>query len=125
MYSHDYSFIYNPAMPTVELEIGLARGRVRVTLPAIIDSGADATMVPLRYLRQIRALPIERKQLRGILGATRPVQMYNIFVQLGEYGLFTRVAGSESNDEPIVGRDVLNQFIVTLNGLASMVEITR
>lgn len=125
MYSHDYAFVYTPAMPSVELSIGLTGGRILATLPAIVDSGADVTLIPLRYLRQMRALPIERKQLRGIVGVAHLVQLYPIFVQIGEYGLYTRVVGSESNDEAILGRDVLNQFIVTLNGLASMVEITQ
>lgn len=48
MYSHDYAFIYTPAMPAVELSIGVTRGRILATLPVIVDSGADATLVPLR-----------------------------------------------------------------------------
>ncbi len=125
MYSHDYSLAYNPAMPTVELGLGVMRGRIVITLPAIVDSGADATMVPTHYLRQMRALPIEKKQLRGIQGVAYRVQLYNIFVQIGEYGLYARVVGSESNDEVIIGRAILNHFITTLNGLASVVEISQ
>lgn len=125
MYSHDYSFAYNPGMPTVELRIGLMRGHMITTLSAIVDSGADATMVPTHYLRQIRALPTEKKQLRGIQGLAHQVQLYPIFVQIGEYGLYVRVVGDELNREVIIGRDVLNQFIVTLNGLASVVEISQ
>lgn len=52
MYSHDYAFVYTPAMPSVELSIGLTGGRILATLPAIVDSGADVTLIPLRYLRQ-------------------------------------------------------------------------
>ena len=35
------------------------------------------------------------------------------------------VVGDKLGDEVIVGCDVLNQFIVTLNGLASVVEISQ
>ena len=33
------------------------------------------------------------------------------------------VVGRTGSDETIVGRDVLNQFVVTLNGLANATEI--
>jgi hypothetical protein len=46
-------------------------------------------------------------------------------VQIGSYSLFARVVGDEINSEIIIGRDILNQFIVTLNGLASIVEISQ
>jgi hypothetical protein len=35
------------------------------------------------------------------------------------------VAGGMQANEVIIGRDILNQFIVTLNGLASVVEISQ
>lgn len=35
------------------------------------------------------------------------------------------VIADRQGAEAILGRDVLNQFIVTLNGLASMIEITQ
>jgi len=35
------------------------------------------------------------------------------------------VVGGPQRDEIILGRDALNHFIVTLNGLASMIEISQ
>jgi hypothetical protein len=35
-----------------------------------------------------------------------------------------QVVGDTEGEEAILGRDVLNQLIVTLNGLASVVEIS-
>jgi hypothetical protein len=112
-------------MPAVEIGIGLLHGQVVVTLPAIVDSGSDATIVPVSYLRQIRASSYEKRWLRGIRGGRHRVKLYSIFVQIGSYSLFARVVGDEVNREIIIGRDILNQFIVTLNGLASVVEISQ
>jgi hypothetical protein len=42
---------YYPAIPVVEVEISQGRNAARVTLRAIVDSGADATIIPLHYLQ--------------------------------------------------------------------------
>ncbi len=125
MYSHDYTTDYQPAMPLIEIEIGLERGSSVLSLPAIVDSGADATMVPLHYLHRMGAIPSTEKWLRGITEGRYRVELYTIFVQIGSYGLYVAAVGDQLNDEVIVGRDVLNQFIVTLNGLASIIKISQ
>jgi predicted aspartyl protease len=125
MYQHDYLATYYPSAPVVEIEIGVTRTEPRVTVLALVDSGADGTIIPIHYLQQIGALPVGRKWMRGVRGAYDQVKLYNVFIQLGNYSLYASVVGDEVNDEAMIGRDVLNQFIVTLNGLASVVEITQ
>jgi len=125
MYSHDYSFAYIPSMPIIEVGLGLARGQIAIMLPAIVDSGADGTLVPVRYLDQIGALPSGEQWLSGIAGERYEVELYSIFIQIGNYSIYARVVGDEVNNEVIIGRDILNQFIVTLNGLASVVELSQ
>lgn len=112
-------------MPMIELGIGVERDPIAVTLPAIIDSGADATLVPVRYLHQIGATPSRTKWLRGVTGKRVEVEIYSVILHIGEHRLYVPVVGDEFGNEAIVGRDVLNQFIVTLNGLASIVEISQ
>jgi hypothetical protein len=51
--------------------------------------------------------------------------LYVVSFRLGDFNQSVmRVAGSKEYDETILGGDVLNQLIVTLNGLASVVEIS-
>jgi predicted aspartyl protease len=125
MYSHDYSFEYSPSMPAVEVSLGLTRGQIVLTLPAIVDSEADGTLVPIRYLDQVGALPAGTQWLSGITGERSEVEIYPVYIQLGKYSLHIRVVGDEVNREIILGRDVLNQCVVTLNGLAAVVEISQ
>jgi len=52
--------------------------------------------------------------------------MYAVDLGIGTFTFpDTEVIANHQTDEIVVGRDVLNQLIVTLNGLASVVEITR
>ena len=124
VYNYPYDSSYNPAMPFVELSVGRLRGQIELTLPALVDSGADATIIPIRYLQRIRVRQSEKKWMRGMAGGRYRVTLYPLFLQIGSQTMYVPVVGDELYDEVIVGRDVLNQMVVTLNGLANMVEVS-
>jgi hypothetical protein len=53
-------------------------------------------------------------------------QFLSVSLSFGPYEYdYLHVVGGIQNDEIILGRDLLNQFIVTLNGLATVVEIEQ
>ena len=57
-------------------------------------------------------------------GKRSVVNMYVISMHFGPFEFQERlVGGGLQPNEIIIGRDILNQFVVTLNGLAGMVEI--
>ena len=46
IYSFDYSAVYDPPVPVVEIILRKSvQARTEVTLSALVDSGADATMI--------------------------------------------------------------------------------
>ena len=52
------------------------------------------------------------------------VDLYQISLQLGPFTqTLLEVVGGIQNDEGIIGRDVLNHLMVTLNGPAYSVEV--
>ncbi|MBE2223564.1 MAG: retroviral-like aspartic protease family protein [Anaerolineae bacterium] len=125
IHSHDYNSRYFPAMPIIEIQIRRRAGQEPLTLKAVVDSGADATMIPLRYLRQLQVRKGQTKWLSGITGGRYEVDMYTLAIQIGEQPVcYLDVVGTENRDELIVGRDFLNQYIVTLNAPAHTVEIS-
>ena len=77
IYSFEYDSAYlGPAMPIVELEVGLAESDQAVlVLSALVDSGADATMIPIRYLHQIGADVVDRRQMRSSANMLYPVDV--------------------------------------------------
>lgn len=68
IYTYDYDSNYDPAMPVVDIEIGRALAKTTLALTALVDSGADATMVPMNYLRQIQSRRSRKKWMRGAAG---------------------------------------------------------
>lgn len=111
-------------MPVIEIQIRRRANQPAITLTAIVDSGADATLIPLRYLRQLEARKGQTKWLSGTAGGRYEVDLYTLAVQVGEQQTqYLDVVGTEHQDEIIVGRDLLNQYIVTLNAPGHTVDI--
>ncbi|MEZ4661201.1 MAG: hypothetical protein R2911_26940 [Caldilineaceae bacterium] len=124
LYSYDYSADYSPSMPMSEIMIGRARGSPALAVHAIVDSGADATMIPVQYLKQIGARRGKQVIIRSYLGTRERADQYIISFQLAHFARTElRVVGVTQTTEAVIGRDILNSLIVTLNGLASTVEI--
>lgn len=93
-------------------------------LVALIDSGADGCIVPARYLKAIDAEHVRKARMRGVAGISYVVDLYVVIVHIGDIEIAARVAADANGDELIIGRNVLNQLVVTLNGLAGVTEIS-
>ena len=123
--TYSYSQKYSPAAPVVEARLK-APGRAEVSrsFTALIDSGADGTLLPIDLLEEIGARFEYEATLRGVTGESRAVDIYVADITIGGHTIpvVRMIAGSEGI-EPILGRNVLNQFVITLNGLAGVTEI--
>ena len=125
-YTHDYNRQdYDPPMPV--LVIGLSRaGRTEAatTIEAIVDSGSDGTLIPLDILALAGAQHVDSAYVRGITGHREPVELYLITVHIGEHHIHAvRAAALSASEEAILGRNVLNQLSIMLNGAAGITEV--
>ena len=113
-----------PAFPVLEFAISNARSERQQTVQGLIDFGSDITQIPSSILRTIGAREIDDRWIRDASGLRYPVTIYMVQLQIGSVILPSiEVVGRTGTNEVIIGRDVLNQFIVTLNGLAHVTEI--
>jgi predicted aspartyl protease len=91
---------------------------------AFVDTGADATMIPRNILKAAGARYVQQRGLRGVTGSRMTVNLYLIAIHIGSHSVNgIRAVATPVGNEVILGRDVLNNLIVTLNGLAHTVEI--
>lgn len=96
-----------------------------ITLFAFVDSGADGTMLPHDVLETVGAEYADTVILRGIAGGVQQLDRYTIRVRIQEktiHGIEAVATGRGS--EPILGRDILNALVVTLNGPANITEVS-
>lgn len=123
--SFDYDSSHIPSMPVAEISISYAPGLSELRLTAIVDSGADSTIIPLSYLEQVGARKIESVWLRSTTSHRIEVDLFVVSLRIGrQVQREVEVVGDTEYQEVILGRNVLNHYIVTLNGLAGVVEIS-
>lgn len=125
VYTFDYVHNYDPAKAVIELEVTLpGRSHSKVATVMLVDSGADKTMIASDVLRSINAKPIDHIRIRGMFGASRSTELYVVDLHIGAHHIrAAEVASLPAGEESIIGRDVLNHLIVTLNGLAGVTEV--
>ncbi len=107
-----------PALPVViqNSEIGVQT----VVITALLDSGADGTMIPLPYLRDIQAPVLQETRIRSYWGEWRTVSMFLVDIRIDSLtlaGIF--VVGDESGNDIVLGRNVLNKIRLELDGPAN------
>ena len=123
---YHYSQTYHPPAPTIEVSfISIAEMNHTPKLSALVDTGADATIVPMEYLEDIKAPFVREMAIRTQWGETHPVSLYMVDVQIDEIILPSiDVVGDEWTDEVILGRDILNRLQILLDGPKKVIEIS-
>ena len=110
---------YDSPMPV--LDIGVSRPGVNVpsaTVEAVVDTGADGSLLPLDVLEQAGAIFVDRAYLRGITGQRQAVDLYLITIHLGRLRITgVRAFALPPGNAAILGRDVLNHLDITLLSL--------
>jgi len=129
MTRHYQSQQASPAAPVLEIT-ALTPDRVRrKTLLALVDSGADCTVLPEDLLADIGAFPFRTRRVKGVT-AKPPEEweewnVYLLFVEVegAPVGDLIEVAADPRGDEALIGRDVLNRLVLELNGPAQITSI--
>jgi predicted aspartyl protease len=121
----DYNREYTPSAPFVDVVVdGYDPDKASVTISAFVDSGADGTMLPHDILLAVGAEYADTVMLRGTAGGVQRLDRYTVRIRVGEREVHSIASvAMAAGSEPLIGRDVLNQLIVTLNGLAEMTEV--
>ncbi len=123
--SFDYDRNYLPAFPVLEIRISASDPDSGREITALIDSGSDATQIPLSILRAIGAREVDRRWVKDLAGIRYSVGVFGVQILIGDIVMpAMEVVGRSGTDEVIIGRDILNQYIVTLNGLAYVTDIS-
>ena len=119
-----YDVTYDPPLPVCEVTLTVALTGRQTTADAVVDTGADATIVPVRLPRHIGARRVFQTTLRSQWGERRSVFLYLVDLTINEVllpGVY--VVGDEIGNEVVLGRNVLNKLVVTLDGPQQIVRI--
>ena len=125
IHTYYYNENYNPAMPVVKVGLSVpGRSQAQTFVTALVDCGSDGTLIPLHILESMGAKLVDKAYIRGVLGHRQAVKLYMIDLYLAGHKIYAvEVVAVGPDDEIILGRDVLNQLEITLNGPAGVIEI--
>lgn len=111
-------------MPIIEVQLfDPGRKKQGIFLRAIVDSGADGTLIPLQFLKMLNLKSSRQANMRGVSGYSYPVDLYLVSLQLGNLPLHGIWVVSDKQNQIIIGRNVLNQLRIHLDGLSQVVEV--
>jgi predicted aspartyl protease len=122
-YSHDYF----PAAPVLSVAISLADGTLgEGSWLALVDTGADGTFVPTEILEELGAPVLYMTNVRSHLGES----LHRVAVHKVDIVLFgsvrlpaVEVVADDWGDGIILGRNVLNELQLHLDGPAEITSV--
>jgi hypothetical protein len=123
---YPYNAAYEPPFPVVEVVLdNLEQGLQTNPVPALLDTGADGSLIPIAYLRQIRAPVLADTRIRSHWGEWRSVQLFMVDLIMDTIRFpSVFVVGDDQGDEIVLGRDILNKLRLLLDGPANTTDIS-
>lgn len=131
MVIYDYDKSYSPPAPTTEIRVTTSLARqidegvdVSKEVKMILDTGADVSLIPKSVITELEnllgmKLPYKRKQVLDYSGERffHKTYLLTLLPQSGKFGDGRSLYFLEYNgNEGILGRDVLNDYLICLNG---------
>jgi predicted aspartyl protease len=123
--NHRYLDDFHPAMPALALRLGYPDEGLAVgPITAIVDTGADGTLVPQSLLDEIGAPLVDSKRIRSHWGEWRQVLVFAVDLGIDDLRLpAVEVVGDEIGSDIILGRNVLNRLSLLLNGIGQTIRV--
>lgn len=116
---------FNPPAPVFEVSLSspISQQGEIIRIPALLDSGADITVIPQNIAQQLQLKYVDEISAAGYDGIAQKVFVYSakiIFDNLGDFIIRVITSGEE---HVLVGRDILNKWSVFLKGRDKVFEI--
>lgn len=122
-----YNIAYFPPAPQVQIRLGIPDESLKIgPLLAFVDSGADATIVPLHHIHQLNVQADDSKFIRSQWGERRQVDIYWLDLGIDNIRLpAVEIIADDLGNEVNLGRNVLNLLRVFMDGPKQIVDISE
>lgn len=121
--SFNYNDDYTPPAPMLRITIrNLSDNTRHITGDALVDTGADITCVPRAIISTVGGEPVSTYHIIGI-GESHvgPANSYFLEFEVGTVKSF--VEAIAIGDELILGRNIINEFVLKLDGPNNKTDI--
>jgi len=115
---------FNPPAPVMEVFLSVPSVQsVILKLPALLDSGADITVIPEQIVQQLQLRYVDEIMASGYDGIPKQTFIYSVKLIFNDLGDFIVRAIASNNDHVLVGRDILNKWSLLLEGKKRIFEV--
>lgn len=115
---------YDPPMPVLPVHVsGVDADGPGVLLHAVVDTGADCSVIPERTARVLRLPIVDMISVQGFAGDGKPRPIYAARLRFDGHDMLARVIAF--GREPLLGRDVLNLLILQLDGPGQKLRVMQ
>lgn len=128
----DFSYnevLFSPPAPAVEIELhspDSTTGSYAVRILALVDTGADGSVVPWSSIETLGLQLVDEVEVVGYDQRNFELQpVFSVYITIPPLKpILARVIPKESPSYAIIGRDVVNEWLLKLNGatLAGSIE---
>ena len=116
MSSYPYDRIFQPPAPAVDLLLGSPRAVPDHPVRALLDSGADLTVIPEAMARDLSLVRVDVVAVFGVGQEALRSNIYVLSVLVPEMPVINLRVLSWSRPYALIGRDVLNRVRIVLDG---------
>jgi predicted aspartyl protease len=117
-----YSAEHRPPAPVLAIRVSAPSGGVGVALSALIDTGADLSVIP-KAVGDALGLPVTSStRIQGVTGVAESVHVQAAVLEVAGGKHLTEVVCY--GEDTILGRDILNGFVMKLDGPRTTLELT-
>jgi predicted aspartyl protease len=119
-----YDRSFNPPAPVADVTImHPVTGARSSVLRGKLDSGADVTVIPERVVAQLGMTPKGRIWTRGYDGTYTQRSVYYVRLRVEGFNLASVRCVATDRANVLLGRNVLNHFVITLDGKNLVFEL--
>lgn len=113
-----------PPVPLVSFDLLSPDGANSIAgVPALVDTGAARTVVPVAFLRQLKLRPVAQARAQGFGTASFVVDVYELRLVIPTVcDLVIRPIEHANEPQILLGRDVLNRLRFVYDGANEFIE---
>lgn len=120
---YPYDTAFSPPAPVVHVRLGVPGAEPLVEVKALLDSGADISVLPGSLVLRLQLRRVDLAQVQGFGTEAREVPVFAATMALNEHLAWIARVVSWPEEYAILGRDAMNRWRTSLDGPSQATSI--